>query len=135
MITPIHRLELPPKAEPARDFIEALVARYELQIEELKQQVQSLSKQVQCLTEPLQKPNPRNSSVPPSFEHPHGKPPREPSKRRISKQRGQEEHKRHLRELLPIEQCEAVIPRVTESCRRCGCLVRPDDSQPIRHQG
>jgi phage host-nuclease inhibitor protein Gam len=27
---------------PARDFIEALVARYESQIEELKQEVQSL---------------------------------------------------------------------------------------------
>ena len=33
-----HRLELPPEAEPARDFIEALVARYESQIKELKQQ-------------------------------------------------------------------------------------------------
>ena len=75
---PKHRLELPPKAEPARDFIEALVARYELQIEELKQRVQSLSKQLQSLTELHQKPNTRNSSVPPSSEHPHGKPPRKP---------------------------------------------------------
>ncbi len=33
-----HRLDLPPEAEPARDFIEAPVARYESQIEELKQQ-------------------------------------------------------------------------------------------------
>jgi hypothetical protein len=33
-----HRLELPPEAEPARDFIEALVARYESQIKKLKQQ-------------------------------------------------------------------------------------------------
>jgi hypothetical protein len=33
-----HLLELPPEAEPARDFIEALVARYESQIKELKQQ-------------------------------------------------------------------------------------------------
>ena len=41
-----HRLELPPQAVPARDFIEDLVARYESQIEELKQQVPSLSEQV-----------------------------------------------------------------------------------------
>ncbi|MFZ4470924.1 MAG: DUF6444 domain-containing protein [Pirellula sp.] len=134
MSIPKHRLELPPEAEPARDFIEALVARYESQIEELKQQVQSLSEQVQSLTERLQKPNPRNSSLPPSSEHPHGKPPRKPSKRRIRKQGGQEGHKRHLRELVPIEQCEAVISCVPESCRRCGGLVRPDESQPIRHQ-
>ena len=55
MNIPKHRLELPPEAEPARDFIEALVTRYESQIEELKQQ------QVQSLTERLQKSNPRNS--------------------------------------------------------------------------
>ena len=105
MSIPKHRLELPPEAEPARDFIEVLVARYESQIKELKQQVQSLSEQVQSLTERLKKPNPRNSSLPPSSEHPHGKPPRKPSKRRIRKQGGQEGHKRHLRELVPIEQC------------------------------
>ena len=70
MSIPKHRLELPPEAEPARDFIEALVARYESQIKELKQQVQSLSEQVQSLTERLKKPNPRNSSLPPSSEHP-----------------------------------------------------------------
>jgi hypothetical protein len=39
-----------------------------------------------------------------------------------------------LREPVPIEQCEAVISCVPESCRRCGGLVRPDESQPIRHQ-
>jgi transposase len=98
------------------------------------QQVQSLSEQVQSLTERLKKPNPRYSSLPPSSEHPHGKPPRKPSKRRIRKQGGQEGHRRHLRELIPIEQCEAVISCVPESCRRCGGLVRPDESQPIRHQ-
>jgi transposase len=102
MTTPKHRLELPPEAEPARDFIEALVARYESQIEELKQQVRMLSEQFQSLTDRLQKPNPRNSSVPPSSEHPHGKPLRKPCKRRVRKQGGQEGHERHLRELVPI---------------------------------
>jgi transposase len=103
---PKRSLELPPEAEPVRDFFEALDARYESQIEELKQQVQLLSEQVQSLTKRLQKPNPQNSSLPPSSEHPHGKPSRKPSKRRIRKQGGQEGHKRHLRELVPIEQCE-----------------------------
>ena len=71
--------------------------------------------------------------LPPEADHLHAKPPRKPSKRRIRKQGGQEGHKRHLRELVPIEQCEAVTPCVPESCRRCGGLVRPDESQPIGH--
>jgi len=74
MNNPNHRHGLPHEAEPDRDIIEALFARFESQIEELKQQVQSLSEQVQSLTERLQKPSPRNSSLPPSSEHPHGKP-------------------------------------------------------------
>ena len=64
MSIPKHRLEVPPETEPARDFIEALVARYESQIKELKQQFQSLSEQVQSLTERPKKPNPRNPFAP-----------------------------------------------------------------------
>ncbi len=107
MNIPTSGLEIPPETRPARDFIEALDARYEPQIEELKQQVQLLSELVQFLTERRQKPNPQSSSIPPSSEHPHGKPSRKLSKRRIRKQGGQEGHKRHLRELVPIEQCQA----------------------------
>ena len=66
MKIPKRRLELPPKAEPARDFIEALVPRYESQIEELKQHVQSLREQVRSLTAQPQKPIPRNFSLLPS---------------------------------------------------------------------
>ena len=40
------RIELPPEAEPARDFIEKLVGRYEERIRDLEQQVQTLSEQV-----------------------------------------------------------------------------------------
>lgn len=69
MSEPQTRIELPPEAEPARDFIEALVARYEKRIHELEQQVQSLTEQLQKLT-------PRNSSLPPSSEHPHARPDR-----------------------------------------------------------
>ena len=36
MNTPKRRLELPPEAETARDFVEALVARYDLRIEVLQ---------------------------------------------------------------------------------------------------
>ena len=37
MNIPTHRVELPPEAEPARDFIEAIVALYESQIEETQE--------------------------------------------------------------------------------------------------
>ena len=79
MSEPPPCIELPPDAEPARDFIEALVARYEKRMRELEQQVKSLTDQVQKLT-------PRNSSLPPSTEHPHAKPDRK--KRSGNKQTG-----------------------------------------------
>ncbi len=95
MSEPPPRIELPPEAEPARDFIEALIGRYEKRIRELEKQVQSLTEQLQKLT-------PRNSSLTPSTEHPHAKPDR---KKRPGKKRnrgGQSGHKRHQRALVPV---------------------------------
>src|SRR6056297_584292 len=122
-----HRIELPLEAEPARDFIEALVARYERRIDELTKQVESLTEQVQKLT-------PRNSSLPPSTEHPHAKP--EPKKRpgKKRKQGGQKGHKRHSRVLVPAEQCTSVTPCHPDACRRCGGDLQPDSTEPTRHQ-
>jgi hypothetical protein len=65
MNIPTRRLELQPESEPARTFIEALVARYKSQIEELKQEVQSRTLKVQTLAERIQKLCPRTSSVAP----------------------------------------------------------------------
>lgn len=121
------KIELPPEAEPARDFIEALIARYETQIAELKQQVKSLSEQVQKLT-------PRNSSVPPSSEHPHGKPKKKSRSGKKRKQGGQKGHKRHLRELIPSEECNTVTECQPTSCRRCCGDLQSDASGPERHQ-
>lgn len=123
----LSKIDFPPEAEPARDFIEALAARYEKRIAELE-------KQVKDLTEQLQKLTPRNSSVPPSSEHPHAKPKRKtvPGKKR--KQGGQKGHKRHLRELIPSEQCTVVIPCQPTGCRRCGGELQLDPSEPTRHQ-
>jgi transposase len=121
------KIQLPPKAEPARDFIEALVARYEERIAELEEQVKLLTVQVQKLT-------PRNSSVPPSTEHPHVKPKRKPLPGKKKKQGGQKGHKRHLRELIPSEQCTEVIPCEPTDCRRCGGDLQCNDRDPVRHQ-
>jgi transposase len=127
MSKPKARIELPPEAEPARDSIEALVDRYERRIEALEKQVQSLTDQLQKLT-------PRNSSLPPSTEHPHAKPKpkKKPGKKR--KQGGQKGHKRNVRELIPSEQCTAVIPLEPTGCRRCGGDLSLGEAEPIRHQ-
>ena len=127
MSKPPHKIELPPEAEPARDFIEALVARYERRIAELEKQVKDLTDQVRKLT-------PRNSSVPPSSEHPHAKPKRKQPAGKKRKKGGQKGHKRHLRELVPTEQCTTVTECFPEACRRCGGQLQLDSTAPQRHQ-
>src|SRR5918997_4605776 len=63
--------------------------------------------------------SPRNSSRPPSTEHPHAKPRRAKTK---GKRRpgGQPGHVKHSRPLLPSEQCTAVLKLQLTACRRCG---------------
>jgi len=79
------------------------------------------------------KKTPRNSSLPPSSEHPHAKPaPRkEPSGKKPG---GQPGHPKHERALIPAEQCQAVIPVKPETCRRCGEPLTGSDLEVIRHQ-
>lgn len=100
----------------------------------LLERVEQLTKQVESLTDQVQKLTPRNSSLPPSTEHPHAKPEpkRPPAKKR--KQGGQKGHKRHLRELIPSEQCATVTTCYPDACRRCGGQLRSDPSDPKRHQ-
>lgn len=76
---------------------------------------------------------PRNSSLPPSAEHPHAKPPREKSKS-PRKRGGQPGHPRAERALVPTEDCSDVVPLKPTSCRRCGEALRGDDPVPRRHQ-
>lgn len=100
----------------------------------LLRQIDQLNKQVQSLTDQVQKLTPRNSSLPPSTEHPHAKPKRKklPGKKR--KQGGQKGHKRHLRELVPSDQCATLTPCHPDACRRCGGDLQPDATEPRRHQ-
>ena len=63
------RLELPPEAEPVRDFIEALVSKLTKRIDELEIKAADLQQQLAA-----KKNTSRNSSKPPSSEHPHAKP-------------------------------------------------------------
>ena len=76
---------------------------------------------------------PRNSSVPPSTEHPHAKPPR-PKSRPKRQRGGQPGHDKHERPLLPPEQCAEVKPLKPTACRRCGRKLSGEDTTPLRHQ-
>jgi len=76
---------------------------------------------------------PRNSSKPPSSEHPHAKPP--PKKPKSKRKRGgQPGHPKHERELIPSEDCDEVVPLAPTECRRCGELLTGEDPNPLRHQ-
>jgi transposase len=76
---------------------------------------------------------PRNSSLPPSTEHPHTKPaPKRDKSRR--KRGGQPGHPKHERALIPTEKCQTVVECVPQTCRRCGGDLTGNDSEPLRHQ-
>jgi transposase len=76
---------------------------------------------------------PQNSSLPPSTQHPHAKPPSRKGKSR-KKRGGQPGHAKHERPLLPTEQCDEVHPLKPEECRRCGEKLSGTDPEPLRHQ-
>jgi transposase len=77
--------------------------------------------------------SPRNSSRPPSTEHPHARPQRPKAKGRRPPG-GQPGHAKYARPLLPPEQCTAVLPLKPTACRRCGRALAGDDPTPLRHQ-
>ena len=76
---------------------------------------------------------PQNSSLPPSTQHPHAKPPSRKAKSR-KKRGGQPGHPKHERALLPTEQCDDVKPLKPKECRRCGEKLSGTDPEPLRHQ-
>jgi transposase len=76
---------------------------------------------------------PQNSSLPPSAQHPHGKPPRKKDKSG-KKRGGQQGHAKHERPLIPTDECDAVEPLKPSECRRCGAELWGSDPEPLRHQ-
>jgi transposase len=77
--------------------------------------------------------SPRNSSLPPSTEHPHAKP-APPRQKSGKKPGGQPGHPKHERTLIPTDQCQSVVTIKPESCRRCGEPLAGADLEPLRHQ-
>src|SRR5713226_5883045 len=119
-ITPEQIAALPPEF---RALLQAVIDHYEKRISALEAEVAALKK------------TPRNSSLPPSTEHPHAKPPRDKQQNGPGKKRGgQPGHPKHERALIPTEQCQAVVPLKPERCRRCGETLVGMDPEPLRHQ-
>jgi transposase len=111
----------PPEAQA---IIRMLLAR----INEQDRRIAALEAEVAAL-----KKTPRNSSLPPSTEHPHAKPP--PPREKSGKKRGgQPGHAKHERALIPVEQCTQVVSVIPEACRRCGQSLAGSDPNPLRHQ-
>ena len=109
----------PPEAQAIIHALLARMAKLEAELRELRGQVQGKT--------------PQNSSLPPSTQHPHAKPPRE--KRKSKKRRGgQPGHPKHERPLIPTEQCDDVQPLKPTECRRCGEKLSGSDPEPLRHQ-
>lgn len=92
----------------------------------------ALLDRIDLLEAQLQKLTPRNSSLPPSSEHPHAKPKKKPAKK--PKQDAQKRHKRHQRQLIPSEECTSSTAYYPEACRRCGGPLQLDHTEPKRHQ-
>ena len=80
--------------------------------------------------------NSQNSSRPPSSDFPEQKGKKSKKKRTATQRKagGQPGHKRHKRELTPVEDVDEVVPVKPEICRHCGAGLAGEDSQPHRHQ-
>jgi len=114
------------QAPEAQAIIRLLLAR----IAEQDRRIAALEAEAAALQK-----TPRNSSLPPSSEHPHAKPPRDKERRGpMNKRGGQPGHPKHERPLLPAEQCQDVVPLKPEACRRCGEALVGTDPEPLRHQ-
>jgi transposase len=118
---PITREQLAALPPSVREIVQAIIDHYERQIAELKAELAAAKK------------TPRNSSLPPSSEHPHAKPPAARAKSR-KKRGGQPGHEKHARALIPAEQCEDVVACKPTHCRRCGRKLAGHDPAPLRHQ-
>jgi transposase len=117
-ITPEQLASLPPDLGA---IVRSLIDHYERRIAALEAELAAAKK------------TPRNSSLPPSSQHPHAKPPaRRPTSKK--KRGGQPGHAKHERALIPLEQCDEVVPLRPTACRRCGGRIRGSDPDPLRHQ-
>lgn len=121
-ITPEQLAALPPEF---RALLEAVIDYYEQRIAVLEAKVAELESRLNK--------SPRNSSLPPSTEHPHAKPAPDKPKS-VRKPGGQPGHAKHERALIPTEECQTLVPCRPTHCRGCGHKLSGNDPAPWRHQ-
>jgi transposase len=115
----------PPDAQAVVRLLLAQVSQLEARVSELEAEVAELKAQL--------RKDPTNSSLPPSAVHPHAKP--ASAKPPSGKSRGgQPGHPKAERALIPVGDCQAVIPCMPTACRKCGRELRGIDPDPLRHQ-
>lgn len=102
-------------------FVNSLIDHYEARIADLERQIVQRTK------------TPQNSSLPPSSQHPHAKPPTGRAETK-KKRGGQPGHKKHDRPLIPSEDCDEVQTLKPTECRRCQAQLKGRDPEPLRHQ-
>ena len=98
-----------------------------IQMAEMQAEIDQLNAKVKRLT-------PKNSSVPPSMQHPHARPTAKLKSKTKKPRGGQNGHKRTIREQIPVEQCTEVIPLHSKECRHCREGLKGKGAKPIRHQ-
>ena len=126
--------ELSPKV---RKFFGDLIDDYDRRIEEMANRIEVLLKRIEVLEAKLLKLTPKNSSIPPSTQHPHSKETAQPKKPKSGnrKQRGgQPGHRRATRSLVPTDECDNVEVLRPTACRKCKTALKGDDPEPLRHQ-
>lgn len=115
--------ELTPKV---RRYIKGLLK----DLAETKSRLARLESQMEKLTS-------QNSSIPPSVQHPHARPPASANKGQSKprkKQGAQLGHARKTRPLVPVEQCDEVLTLKPTQCRGCQETLTGSDVEPLRHQ-
>jgi transposase len=123
-------MDAPPPV--SAEVLTALPAEVLALIQWQARQIAQLQREVAELKARLNKDS-TNSSLPPSSAHPHAKP--APPKPKSKKRRGgQHGHPKAERALIPVDQCQAVVPCVPNECRRCGRSLHGTDPEPLRHQ-
>lgn len=114
-----------------RAFIEALRAEWAAERRAMQATIDELTAKVDRLERELGKRD-KFQRPEPKSESPHE--PQPPSDKSSKKRGGQPGHKRSERELVPVEQCQEVVPCRPPTCRGCGEKLRGEDTQPLRHQ-
>ena len=110
------------KTPAVQGFVDALLPR----LKELESHVADLEAKLAK--------NSRNSSKPPSSEHPHAKPSPQKKPKSKCKRGGQRGNQKFERALIPTTGCDDVVLYQPDRCRGCGKSLCGLDRQPLRQQ-